>query len=146
MVSTRSIQFIDDPEYDELAKLLEDRVYEFNQDATGLCDGAWISGKITNDDGEVIAGFNGHTRGGCCQIDNLWVHESLRGQGIGSQLINAAEAEAIKRGCDLLTLSTHNFQAPDFYRARGYVQAGVVEGRPRGHRQFTFAKRLGGGG
>ena len=52
------------------------------------------------------------------------------------------EQEALARRCALIVLETHDFQAPEFYRRRGYTVAGSVEGYPRGHRNFTFVKRL----
>jgi hypothetical protein len=53
------------------------------------------------------------------------------------------EQEARARGCALIVLESHDFQAPDFYLRRGFVVTGSVEGYPRGHRNFSFVRKLG---
>jgi hypothetical protein len=39
-------------------------------------------------------------------------------------------------------LSTHDFQAPGFYAARGYRETGRFQGYPAGHDQVQLAKQL----
>jgi len=57
-----------------------------------------LAGCIRSGTGEVIAGFNGHTWGGCCELSHAWVHEQYRGQGLGALLVRSAEAEAVAGG------------------------------------------------
>lgn len=75
-------------------------------------------------------------------IDKFWVDDGLRGQGIGSALLAAAEAEARSRGAVGVHLYTSSFQAPGFYRRHGFREIGRLEGRPAGHDRFWFAKRF----
>src|SRR5689334_3726641 len=98
---------IRDDERPELDALLEERIYRFNAGATGIHDGALLNASVENDAGAVIAGITGHTWGGCCVITRLWVDESMRGAGLGTCLMEAAEREAIRRGCRQMVLSTH---------------------------------------
>jgi len=121
---------------------LADRIYEFNSQTTGYLDGRLLAGSIRNDAGEIIAGFSGHTWGGCCEISHLWVIESMRGQGLGRRLLEAAEAEALRRGCEQVVLSTHSFQAPEFYKRLGYQEVFAIEGRPRGYSNIIYIKPL----
>jgi len=88
----------------------------------------------------VVGGALGWTKRGWLEINVVWVHEELRGQGYGTQLIRAAEQEALARGCRQVYLSTLSFEAPEFYRKLGYVEIGRLEG----HRdtRFHFQKRL----
>jgi ribosomal protein S18 acetylase RimI-like enzyme len=97
---------------------------------------------LRDESGAIRAGLAGHTWGGCCEIRFLFVREGERRTGIGSALLSAAEREAVARGCDQIVLSTHSFQAPDFYRRHGYREVGRAEGYPRAHAQLYFAKRL----
>ena len=49
--------------------------------------------------GRKLAGLTGETFGNWLCIQYLFVSEALRGQGIGSKLLEAAEREAGQRGC-----------------------------------------------
>lgn len=120
----------------------DDRIYEFNVAATGYSDGQLFAFAISNEAGETIAGINGHTWGGCCEVTNLWVHEGHRGSGLGSTLMQSAEAEAVRRGCERMTLLTHSFQAPQFYERLGFVRTHEIAGRPRGYSDIVFEKTI----
>ncbi len=125
-----------------LGAFLGDRIHEFNARVTGYMDGLLLAGCIRNHTGEVIAGYNGHTWGGCCELSNLWVHEQHRGQGFGTELVRSAEAEARVRGCVQVVLRTHSFQAPGFYERMGYECKHTIEGCPSNHADIIYAKRL----
>jgi len=138
----RVIPFDDDAECRALGALLADRIYEFNAGATGYFDGRLLAGCVRSESGEIIAGFDGHTWGGCCELSHVWVHERHRGQGLGTLLLRAAEAEAVARGCAQVVLATHSFQAPGFYERMGYEKKYAIEGRPRGHADIIYVKVL----
>jgi ribosomal protein S18 acetylase RimI-like enzyme len=123
-----------------LGAFLADRIYEFNVKATGYADAMLIGGCVRSADGEIIAGYNGHTWGGYCELSHLWVDERHRGEGLGSLLLRAVESEARARGCLQVVLATHDFQAPGFYERMGYERQFVLEGRPRGHVDIIYAK------
>jgi GNAT superfamily N-acetyltransferase len=125
-----------------LDAFLGDRIHEFNVDATGYVDGALLGACIHDEAGQVIAGLSGHTWGGCCEISHLWVHARHRAKGHGSALLQAAEAQAVLRGCTQVVLTTHSFQAPGFYERFGYARQCAIEDRPRGHSNIVFTKRL----
>lgn len=126
----------------ELDSFLGDRLYEFNSSTTGIDDGRLMNASITNDRGEIVAGISGHTWGETCEISRLWVHDSLRGQGVGTRLVRAFEEEAVRRGCTQVVLHTHSFQAPIFYEGLGYSQIGTIPNYPKGYEQFTYLKDL----
>jgi len=132
----------DDAECEKLGAFLADRIYEFNAKATGYDDGMLLAGSIRNDAGDIVAGFNGHTWGGCCELSHVWVDERYRGQGLGSVLLRSAEAEAVARGCAQVVLATHSFQAPGFYERMGYEKKYAIEGRPKGYADIIYVKVL----
>lgn len=55
-------------------------------------------------------------------IDDIWVHEQQRGQGIGRELIQTLEDKFKDQGFNNINLVTSEFQAPDFYRKCGFEQ------------------------
>ena len=77
---------------------------------------------MNDDNGVKKAGLTGETFGNWLCIKYLWVSEDLRGRGIGSQLLQAAESEAMKRGAKYVFVDTFSFQAPEFYRKHGYEE------------------------
>jgi GNAT superfamily N-acetyltransferase len=126
----------------ELTALLEERIYEFNARATGIYDGTLLSASIIDESGKLVAGVSGHTWGGCCTIVLLWVDESLRGTGMGRALMQAAEEEAIRRGCRQIILSTHSFQAPRFYEKLGFRRLAAIPNNPVGYEDLIYVKEL----
>jgi ribosomal protein S18 acetylase RimI-like enzyme len=89
-----------------------------------------------------MAGLTAFSWGGTLRILTLWVQENWRRQGLGTQLLTAAEREALARDCRQVVVETHSFQAPRFYPGRGYTACGVTEDYPVGFQHFTFQKRL----
>ncbi|MEZ4767946.1 MAG: GNAT family N-acetyltransferase [Caldilineales bacterium] len=129
------------PSHEDIA-FLENRIIEHNYEAVGASDGRGLAAFVRNEQGEVIAGIAGYTWAGMAELEFLWVDESLRGQGIGAQLLAAVEEEARSRGCALVITSTYSFQAPDFYLRHGYQIAGQIEDSPPGHTNFWLKKDL----
>jgi ribosomal protein S18 acetylase RimI-like enzyme len=120
---------------------LDQLLYEFNVERTGLADGRRLAIFLRGSGGEVTGGLLGWTWGGTCYVDLLYLPAALRGQGIGSRVMAAAESEARSRGCEHMVVRTHNFQAPGFYRRLGFAQVSEVA-YPKGHVNMTFLKQL----
>jgi ribosomal protein S18 acetylase RimI-like enzyme len=125
-----------------LARLLEERIIAFNVATTGIDDAMALTGAVRGEDGEVVGGVHGWSWGGTCWVESLWVHEDMRGRGVGSALLRFAEREAQGRGCHQLALDTHSFQAPDFYRRHGFEVVGELNGYPSGHSRLMMRKPL----
>jgi len=95
--------------------------------------------------GQVKGGAVGRTWGQCCELQQLWVAEERRGQGIGAALMERFELEASHRGCTLAYLETFSFQAHPFYERNGYSVALKTKGFTQGVVKYTMQKVLGKG-
>jgi ribosomal protein S18 acetylase RimI-like enzyme len=93
-------------------------------------------------DGEMIAGLAGGTYWAWMYVELFWVDECERQHGLGSRVLAKAEEVAIYRGCRNAHLETHDFQALEFYRKRGYVIFGELENLPEGHTKYYLRKSL----
>jgi len=125
-----------------LESFLAERIYEFNSQTTGLFDARAVVGAIRDESNRVIAAVCGHTWGGTCQVNYLWVDGPHRKRGLGRTLLRAVEAEARRRRCTQVLLSTHSFQAPGFYERFAYALKAVIPGYPQGHAQLVYVKQL----
>ncbi len=95
-------------------------------------------------DGEVQGGLWGQTGYGWLFTQLLVVPEPLRGQRVGTRILQLAEAEAeaVRRGCHAAWLDTFDFQARGFYERLGYRCFGELADYPTGHARFFMEKRL----
>lgn len=94
---------------------------------------------------EIMGGLWSATAYAHLHIDLLFVPETLRGTGVGRQLLAQAESEAVQRGCRGAWLDTFSFQARGFYERLGYTVFGTIDDYPPGHRRFFLQKTLGRG-
>ncbi|MFE9774943.1 GNAT family N-acetyltransferase [Streptomyces sp. NPDC005931] len=92
---------------------------------------------------ELAGGLVGHTWTSWLHVTYLWVDARHRGAGLGSRLLAQAERVASRRGCRAARLETWDFQAPDFYRERGYEVVCAIPDYPPGVTEYTLTKRLG---
>jgi ribosomal protein S18 acetylase RimI-like enzyme len=126
---------------DAVSAYLEARLYEFNAAATGRADGMGLC--FTVEDGRrIVAGVAGFSWAGFAQVRELWVDEAYRGQRLGTELMAAAEQEAVRRGCVQLQVSTYSFPAPEFYRRLGFADVARVPGHRQNYDSIHLVKQL----
>lgn len=90
---------------------------------------------VAADDSEKIVGFiqgtignrENHTLGKLGYIDELYVREEARGQGVAKNLFSELESEFKKQGCDHMTTHTdfENELSQQFYLQAGMQKATV---------------------
>ena len=130
----------DDPDPFDI-QFLETQIRREASAAIGLGDEVELA-IFVRDAGTVVAGISGWTWGDCCELQSLWVEPSLRGRGLATRLIAAAEAEAAARGCTQTVHFTYDFQARRLYERAGYELVGRVEDFPTGTDVLWYRKRL----
>jgi ribosomal protein S18 acetylase RimI-like enzyme len=94
-------------------------------------------------DGPAIqGGLLGFIQWDWFHIETLGVAASLRGQGWGRKLIEAAQDIACKEECQGMWVSTFTFQAPGFYEQLGFEKCGEITDHPIGQSRLFYMRRL----
>jgi ribosomal protein S18 acetylase RimI-like enzyme len=114
----------------------------FNLAHTGTDEFERVNIFLRGDDGTIQGGLLGELYWGWLHISILWLHEDMRGQGYGQQLVRMAEDLARERGYRHAHLDTMSFQALGFYRKLGYEEFGRLEDIPPGHSRIFLQKTL----
>ena len=97
---------------------------------------------LKDETGQVIGGLSGSLYWGWFDIDNFFIPAELRGNGIGTSLLQTAEALAKQKGAAQCFLFTFEFQARTFYEGHGYRIVGKLEGYPPGSTYYWMRKDL----
>lgn len=95
-----------------------------------------------DEEGNKLAGLTGETFGNWLCIHYLFVEEHLRKDGLGSELLLAAENEARNRGCKYAFVDTFSFQAPEFYTKHGYEEVFALSNYPYMGKRHYYTKEL----
>lgn len=117
-------------------------VNRFNMNATGMAFVRDIALFVRDPAGTIEGGLLGYVWAEWLHITELWVSEAYRGRGFGGRLLAMAEQEAAACGARGALLNTFDFQAPEFYRARGYEALATLGGYPPGHTDYHMRKRF----
>lgn len=97
---------------------------------------------VRDDVGKAIGGLSGYALFDWLFVQFLAVPPELRGAGIGTELLNRAEAWARENGLIGIWLDTFAFGAPDFYKKRGFMVFATLEDHPIGKRRYFFKRRF----
>ena len=100
--------------------------------------------KIENENNEII--------GGCVAqayeyhwsrvlLNDLWVDERYRHQGIGSMILREVERIAREKGCRVVTLGTASYMARPFYEKHGYTVFTTLK-KTNGYISYSLVKYL----
>jgi GNAT superfamily N-acetyltransferase len=93
-------------------------------------------------DGRIIGGLTGKTYWHYLDVAFLWVSEPHRRAGHATKILQAAESEARRRGCQHVLLDTYSFQALGFYQKQGYQEFGRLTGFSGQHDRHYLHKEL----
>src|SRR5262245_1721398 len=126
---------------DNARNVILEALVAYNDQKTGESDYQQIVLAVHDERGNAVGGLSGRTEYGWLFVELLFVPASLRGQGVGTELMRRAEAEAVARGCHSSWLDTFEFQARRFYERLGYTCFGELPHYPTGPR-FFMSKAL----
>lgn len=121
------------------------KIVEFNlSQASGdlTDDVGTVEITLLNEQDELVAGITATIYWKQMHVDFLWVDESLRGQNTGTELLNKAEEIARKHHCRYIQLETFSFQAPEFYKKKGFTLFGVLDDSPYDGAKQYFLKKV----
>ncbi len=90
--------------------------------------------------GDILGGVAGGFFWDWYDLRFLWVHESLRGQGVGTLLLERLFAECRRRQTNGIIADTTEFQALPFYQKLGFEVLFTLEDCPLGHRNHFITK------
>lgn len=135
------IEVTDDPSSNDL-KTVGDHLTAFNAADVGPADRHALAVLVRGEGSAVLAGISGYTAWGWLYVQWLWVDDSLRGHNFASRMLQAAEDEAVKRGCHGAYIDTFNPIALKVYQRQGYTPFGVLPDFPKGRTRTFLAKSL----
>lgn len=91
---------------------------------------------------KIIGGIRATAFWNYCIIELLWLAKESRGHGVGSQLMQKAEAFASEKGFEYVRTETIDFQAKPFYQKMGYTVYGELPDCPKGNTTYCLVKSL----
>ena len=124
------------------SQIIGDLIRSYNRSKREVAESEPLNLYVEDEHGELMAGLIAETFGNWLQIEYLFVKEDLRGQGIGSQLLQQAESEAKKRNCRFAFVNTYQFQAPAFYQKHGYQEVFILKDYPYTGQRHYYQKDL----
>lgn len=93
-------------------------------------------------DNQVIGGIIAHKKMQWLDIDILYVDEKLRGNKIGSRLIDKAIEYCKNENLIGMHLYTLDFQAKGFYEKMGFELIAKIKDWPKGFTRYEFIKYI----
>lgn len=115
---------------------------QFNDEVVGYGDRKPVAAIVKDEAGQVLGGALGRTSLGLLFLDLFYLPKNLRGDGLGSRILQAFEDEGRRRGCRSAVLYTISFQAPVFYEKHGWKVFGEVPCDPDGTSRVFLSKAL----
>jgi GNAT superfamily N-acetyltransferase len=135
------IEVTDCPSAEEL-NVVGDNLTAFNTSDVGPAEKRPLAVLVRDGSGTIVAGLSGYTAWGWLYVQWLWVDERLRGQNKAAEMLEAAEREAVGRGCHGVYIDTFNPTALKIYQRQGYVPFGALPDFPKGRTRTFLAKSL----
>lgn len=113
----------------------------YNDEATGRPEPVRFLTIVLRDaTGAIEGGLVGISYYDWLIVEMLFIPEGLRGHGMGTRLMRAAEAVALARGCVGIWVDTGSPAARQFYGRLGYREFATLPDQPVGHARHFLCR------
>ena len=136
-----TVEVTAEPKAADLATI-GDGLSAFNTADVGPAHRVPLAVIVRDGSGTVLGGISGYTAWGWLYVQWLWLDERLRGRQLAARMLEAAEAEAVIRGCHGSHIDTFNPTALEVYLRQGYAPFGTLEDFPKGRTRTFLNKAL----
>ncbi|HCI03743.1 MAG: GNAT family N-acetyltransferase [Candidatus Pacebacteria bacterium] len=148
------IRLVRDGDYAAIARLRKQTIRNVNsKDYSEKIIQNWLSMRSAQDfrksadeckrwvaiENEKIIGFCEHNFE--CEVSRIYVHKNYLRKGVGSRLLEVAEASLEKLGCKEIRIES-TITAKDFYKIRGYRVTKKTTFKEDGTTIFKMLKKL----
>jgi len=136
-----TIEITAEPAENDL-RIVGDSLSAFNAEAVGPADKTPLAVLARDEAATIVAGISGYTAWGWLYVQWLWVSEAFRGRNLAGRMLEAAEREAVVRGCHGSYIDTFSPKALEIYLRQGYLPFGALADFPKGRTRTFLQKRL----
>ena len=127
----------------EINEVIGGGLNAYNDAATGYADRRPLAVLVKDPaTGELLGGATGRSSLGMLFLELFYLPKAIRGQGLGTAVLQAFEEEGRRRGCVAGVLYTISFQAPEFYERHGWRRFGEVACEPAGTSRIFLSKQF----
>lgn len=95
-----------------------------------------------DDNNNLVGSVSYTTQLGCAMINVVVVSDSVRGLGVGSELMERVFEHSKSLGCTFALVNTYSFQAAPFYQKVGFKPIFEVPGFTGGHSKIFLRKEF----
>jgi ribosomal protein S18 acetylase RimI-like enzyme len=113
------ISYVANPTAQDI-QVLNEAIFALAKQKKGMKQLDFFAFLMRDDHGEIVGGCAGDNMYGGLFVAQLWVAESLRGQGYGTRLMQRAETLAKDSDCNFIAVNTFDWEALDFYKKLGF--------------------------
>ena len=125
-----------------VAEEISARLFAFNQASVDRPPPQSFQVALRDAAGTLVGGITAALQFDVMRIDDVFIDEAARRGGWGTKLMDAIEAEGMRRGARLACLTTFSWQARPFYEKRGYTMFAELPYNGGEHHIYWLKKTL----
>ena len=99
----------------------------------------WV---LKDEQEELLGGVAGYVHWGWVYVAQVWVKDTVRGQGLGSDLLHHLELWAKENSFLGIYIDTFERSVKEWYERKGFHCFGEIPDFPKGHQRFFLSRSL----